>query len=646
MSQVIVVGGGLSGMSAAHTIVQAGGNVLLLDKSPFCGGNSTKATSGINAAGTSTQRSLNIPDAPEIFENDTTVSAMEGARPDLIKVLTHESGPAVEWLKSAPFNLDLSIIARLAAHSQPRTHRGKERFPGMAITYGLMEKLDEVAAEQPNKARVVNKATVTELIQDNSGTVIGCVFEKGGKTYKEYGPVIICTGGFGADFTDNSLLSQVMAEWDKLGAWSNSSRAALQSGGIKVPSPNLLSLPTTNGIHCSGDGIKLALKAGAGTFDLHCVQIHPTGLIDPEERDAKVKFLAAEALRGSGGIILDRDGKRFADELGKRDYVTGRMWLHNKPPYRLCLNSKAANLIMWHCEHYEGRGLMKQMSGADLAKACNVSKGELQKEFDVYNKASQNPGTDKWDKKFFEAIPASADDKFYVAEITPVIHYCMGGVAGNAQAEVITQNEQAIPGLYVAGEALGGVHGVNRLGGSSLLDCVVYGRVAGREATKYLLENALKNGVGSASSGGAVNLKINPADKSVTVSWGASPAGASSGANDFGGQDDAVEEDPNAAFYAQGVSKSEGGSKSAGKVISAEEMATHTAKDDCWVALHGKVFNITDFLDDHPGGAKAILLYGGKDASKEFDMLHKPEIIDKYAMDYYIGELQESGAKL
>lgn len=643
MSQVIVVGGGLSGMSAAHTIVQAGGKVLLLDKSPFCGGNSTKATSGINAAGTTTQRNLNIADTPEIFENDTTVSAMEGARPDLIKVLTHESGPAVEWLKGEPFNLDLSVIARLAAHSQPRTHRGKERFPGMAITYGLMEKLDELAAESPNKARVVNKATVTELIQEPSGKVVGVIFEKGGKSYKEYGPVVICTGGFGADFTDNSLLSQVMAEWDKLGAWGPSSRAAKQSGGIKVPSPNLLSLPTTNGIHCSGDGVKMAIKAGSDTFDMHCVQIHPTGLIDPEERDAKVKFLAAEALRGSGGIVLDRDGKRFADELGKRDYVTGRMWLHNKPPYRLCLNSKAASLISWHCEHYEGRGLMKKMSGAELAKACNTSQSELQKEFNVYNKAAENPGTDKWDKKFFEATPVMADDTFYVAEITPVIHYCMGGVAANKRSEVITPNGAPIEGLYVAGEALGGVHGVNRLGGSSLLDCVVYGRVAGREATKYLLSNLLENGAPAAGAGGAVNLKINPADKSVTVSWG-DQAAAASASQDFG-EDGVVEEDPNAAFYAQGVTKSDN-KGAGGKVITMEEMQQHTSKADCWVALHGKVFAISPFLDDHPGGAKAILLYGGKDATKEFDMLHKLEIIDKYAMDYYIGELQESGAKL
>jgi len=442
-----------------------------------------------------------------------------------------------------------------------------------------------------------------------------------------------------------------MSEWDKLDAWGTTSRAATQSNNKKVPSPNLLSLPTTNGVHCSGDGIKLALGAGSDTYDLHCVQIHPTGLVDPSERDAKVKFLAAEALRGSGAIILDKNGKRFADELGKRDYVTGRMWLHGQAPYRLCLNSASAKKIMWHCEHYEGRGLMTKMSGADLAKACNVSKSELQKEFDVYNKASKNPGTDKWDKKFFESVPVESSDNFYVAEITPVIHYCMGGVAGNDKAEVLKPNTEKIPGLYVAGEALGGVHGVNRLGGSSLLDCVVYGRVAGREATKYLLENILQNGTVGSGSSKEVNLKINPNDKSVTVSWGdSSNTSGKKSENNYGDDGEDVGEDPNQAFYSQGVKSDEKGAPAAAaggsKKITFDEMKQHTTDKDCWVALHGKVFNLAEFLDDHPGGKKAIMLYAGKDATKEFDMLHKIDIIDKYAMDYYIGDLAEGAAKL
>ena len=120
--------------------------------------------------------------------------------------------------------------------------------------------------------------------------------------------------------------------------------------------PDLMHLPTTNGDHCSGDGIKLAMTMGAGTCDMEAVQVHPTGLVDPEEPDAKVRFLAAEALRGVGGLLFDSNGYRFANELGRRDYVTGEMW-KNKAPFRLCLNKAATEEILWHCKHYTGRGV-------------------------------------------------------------------------------------------------------------------------------------------------------------------------------------------------------------------------------------------------------------------------------------------------
>merc|ERR1711943_58710 len=128
---------------------------------------------------------------------------------------------------------------------------------------------------------------------------VGCIYEKGGVSTKEYGPVILCSGGFGADFGSDSLLAKYR--------------------------PDLLHLPTTNGEHCTGDAIKMGEKVGAETIDLEWVQVHPTGLVKPDDPDAKVKFLAAEALRGVGGLVLDANGKRFANELGRRDYVTGEM---------------------------------------------------------------------------------------------------------------------------------------------------------------------------------------------------------------------------------------------------------------------------------------------------------------------------------
>jgi len=494
-NQVIVIGGGLAGLSAAHTVLERGGTVVLLDKMAFLGGNSTKATSGINGALTKTQIKHNVPDSPDIFEADCVKSAsgIHHKEPPahtapLVKVLAQESGPAVDWLTSPAFNLDLSLLSRLGGHSQPRTHRGKEKFPGFTITYALMEKLEKIMEDSKGQlARIITKAEVYKLITGPEGVVKGVEYKKGGQSHQEYGPVIVCTGGFAADFAPDSLLN--------------------------VHRPDLAHLPTTNGEHCTGDGIKMSVAAGAGLYDIESVQVHPTGLVHPDEPEAKVKFLAAEALRGVGGILLDANGSRFADELGRRDYVTGEM-NKNKGPFRLVLNSKASKEIEWHCKHYIGRGVMKHYaSGHELAREMGVSPQKLGDTFAKYNEIART-GKCPFGKRFFQNVPFQMNDDFHVAIVCPVLHYCMGGLAVNAAGEVISGNNTVIPGLYAAGEVAGGVHGRNRLGGNSLLDCVVYGRLCGAAVTKYLLENIARNPQAAAGRRvGMLNQHFNPAMK-------------------------------------------------------------------------------------------------------------------------------------
>jgi len=313
--QAIVVGGGLAGVSTANSVLEHGGKVVLVDKSAFCGGNSTKATSGINGAETRTQKTKKVEDSVTLFTNDTLKGGAK--RPELVKVLCGNSGPDVDWLVDK-FDLDMSLLARLGGHSAPRTHRGKERFPGMTITYALIQLVENIS-ERTDLERIINKAKVKLLLTKN-GTVCGLVYEKKGKDFTEEGPVILATGGFGADFTENSLLAKYR--------------------------PDLMHLPTTNGDHTTGDGIKMGEAIGAASIDLEWVQVHPTGLVEPDDPEAKIKFLAAEALRGVGGLVFDADGKRFCNELGRRDYVTGEMW-KNKAPFRLCLNKAASNEFGW-----------------------------------------------------------------------------------------------------------------------------------------------------------------------------------------------------------------------------------------------------------------------------------------------------------
>ena len=193
------------------------------------GGNSTKATSGINGALTRTQITLGIQDSVQQFYEDTLKSARDLARPDLIKVLTYKSASAVEWLQDI-FNLDLSLVSRLGGHSQPRTHRGKEMFPGMVITYALMEALEKISEETPDRARIIKKARVTKVLREGD-KAIGVEYELEGNSYKEYGPVVLATGGYAADFEKGGLLEQHRQD--------------------------LLELSTTNGDHCTGDGHKM-----------------------------------------------------------------------------------------------------------------------------------------------------------------------------------------------------------------------------------------------------------------------------------------------------------------------------------------------------------------------------------------------------
>ena len=186
----------------------------------------------------------------------------------------------------------------------------------MVITYAQLERIEDLAVTMSERVQVLKKAHVTKLIKDGDA-VVGVKYTYEGKEHEAYGPVILATGGYAADFTETSLLKKYR--------------------------PELWELPTTNGEHSTGDGHKMAIEAGAEAIDMEKVQVHPTGLIDPKEPDvspffhlvisfslnrffsqAKVKFLAAEALRGVGGILLDNEGQRFADELGTRDYVTGR----------------------------------------------------------------------------------------------------------------------------------------------------------------------------------------------------------------------------------------------------------------------------------------------------------------------------------
>ncbi|KAK3675689.1 Osmotic growth protein [Recurvomyces mirabilis] len=624
--RVIVVGAGLSGLSAAHTIYLAGGNVALLDKNNFMGGNSTKATSGINGALTQTQVDTKIADSVKQFYEDTLKSARDKARPDLIKVLTYKSAAAVEWLQEV-FNLDLTLVSRLGGHSFPRTHRGHDaKFPGMAITYALMQRFEELAEKEPDRVQLIKKAKVVRVNKEGNN-VTGVTYTFNGEETVAEGPVVLATGGYAADFTEDSLLKK----------WR----------------PDTFDLSTTNGAHATGDGHKMLMKIGANGIDMDKVQVHPTGLVDPKDPTAKTKFLAAEALRGEGGLLLNSKGQRFTDELEHRDYVSNKLWEEKKKdlwPIRLVLNSKASGVLDFHTRHYSGRGLMKKMTGAELIKDIGCSEDDLKQTFKDYNRYYDGEEKDPFGKKYYHNGHFDVNDTFHVAHMEPVLHFTMGGIEINDQAQCLNEEGKPFDGLFVCGELAGGVHGANRLGGSSLLGCVVYGRVAGDSASKYLFQKVLNGSTSVAAQRlGQISLHIDPSQPGkVSVEW-SEGVGAGSGSSDEARMRQQSQKSAGPVMTQNGDSSdpakvSKPNDISQFKVpddeYSLEEVAKHNKKEDLWIAVKGVVMNVTDWVDEHPGGPQALFSHMGKDASEEFEMLHDDEVIPKYAAGIVIGRVK------
>lgn len=466
---VIVVGSGLAGLTASYEALRAGAPVKMLDRAGKPGGNSIKASSGINGAGTRFQRDSGIP-SDTSFRDDSVRSAgrrfreweegKEGKGVDrgaVITRLTEESRGAVEWLVDE-MGVDLSVVATLGGHSVARTHRGAGKLPpGAALVSTFLAKLND----DPN-FELVSGAEVTSLTKAD-GAVTGVEYTLDGEPKSTSGPVVFATGGFAGDA--NGQLAQYR--------------------------PDLKGMPATAearpGMH------DMLVRAGAALVDMDSVQIHPTGFVDPAAPSAASKFLAAEMLRGEGGILLDAWGKRFVNELERRDVLSERIMAMTPVggngetrqwDVTILLDPGASEAAASHMGFYTFKGLMQKKKIRELDETVIQSLDEYAGI--VAGEKSDPLGRPSFGHWRLKAGEQNRDEEVFVGKITPVVHFTMGGVAFNDGAQVLGGDGGAIGGLWAAGEVTGGLHGDNRLGGSSLLECVVYGRFAGRGAAAAL----------------------------------------------------------------------------------------------------------------------------------------------------------------
>eukprot|EP00210_Caulerpa_lentillifera_P006600 g6305.t1 len=476
-SRIVVIGGGLAGLTAALESTQTwtelqpslqdcSFEVVILEKESRLGGNSVKASSGINGLiSTDTEEQ-------DSFLEDTRISGGGLSSEILIKTLVKNSKSALEFLRK--HGVDLSGTTRLGGHSKSRTRFNPS---GANVGFAIMKQLMTSIENNPF-VKVTTSAKVTSIKPRNVLTSYlqkyTIKYEKDSSSIHELiaDAVVIATGGFGA----NKTL-------------------------LELHAPRASVYATTNGPWSTGDGLYLGEGVGGVLIHLEEVQVHPTGFVDPNDPNSGSKILAAEKLRGCGAIMLNSNGHRFVDELNRRDHVFSKLSEQDGEKAWLVLSDSGGKLFNEsHMGFYKSRGLIKKhQTLKSAAEAMNISETMLKQELQEYNIACQS-GVDVYGKKTFPS-DFNLELPVFVSMVTPVVHYTMGGLLINEHGQLIRHNNSAVDawlesksepspivGIYAAGEVTGGLHGKNRLGGNSLLDCVVFGRICGKHSTEAIAQ--------------------------------------------------------------------------------------------------------------------------------------------------------------
>ena len=444
-TDIVIIGAGGAGMTAAINAKQAGKDVILLEKMPYAGGNTTKATGGMNAAETHYQAEQGIDDSVEQFVEDTMEGGHNINDRDLVETMAENSAEGIDWLDS--IGAPLPKVSFSGGATNARIHAPEDGSGvGAYLVTSMLKKVNELGID------VMYNTKATELISQD-GTVTGVKAESHDTNYTiNAKAVILATGGFG---NNEDMIVQYREDL---------------KGTVTTSAPGI-----------TGDGIVMAEEVGADLVDIDQIQLHPTV-------EQKTSMLITESVRGDGAILVNQDGKRFTDELLTRDVVSAAE-LEQPGSYAYIIFDQRLREGLKATEKYISTGItVEGETIEDLAEKIDVDPKTLAETLSNWNKYV----ADKNDPDFGRTTGMEMDlsqAPYYAIKIAPGIHHTMGGVHIDTSAKVIDTDGNAIPGLFAAGEVVGGVHGGNRIGGNAVADIVVFGKIASDSAVEWCDQN-------------------------------------------------------------------------------------------------------------------------------------------------------------
>ena len=489
-ADVVVVGAGGAGMTAAITAAGEGKSVVILESQSMVGGNSVRATGGMNAGKTvyqdenefgesaGVEKTLKTAaekyadnetitalaktvseqwaayqanptgyfDSVELMELDTMIGGKGINDPELVETLCENSADAIDWLDE--HGITLHNVSSFGGASVKRIHRpvnaeGKTVSVGSYMIPLLQENCEKAGV------KMMLDTTATEILTDANGAAVGvkATGASGETVTVNAKAVVLTTGGFGAN------LDMV----------------------VKYK-PELKGFMTTNAPGIQGQGIEMAQAIGAATVDMDQIQIHPTV-------EANTAALITEGLRGDGAVLINEEGKRFIDEVGTRDVVSAAE-IAQTGSYSWLVVDQAMVDASSVIQGYIKKGYtVTGETYEELGKAMGVDEAAFAETMEKWNGYVEAKNDPDFGRTSF-ANPLNTAP-YYAVKVTAGVHHTMGGLKINANTEVLNEKGEVIPGLFAAGEVTGGVHGANRLGGNAVADFTVFGRIAGAAASKY-----------------------------------------------------------------------------------------------------------------------------------------------------------------